>query len=96
MFALKLKKKQEPEKIKTNHGFFEDIFRWALFFFPFFIFILFFLNHFYDLSDVGMIMMQTGMVKQGLNSACHTYIDGTIFLYFFSEFASTENGFEFY
>ncbi|XP_055617645.1 calcium-activated potassium channel slowpoke isoform X4 [Toxorhynchites rutilus septentrionalis] len=25
--------------------------------------------------DVGMIMMQTGMVKQGLNSACHTYID---------------------
>uniref|UniRef100_A0A336MTW9 CSON005103 protein n=1 Tax=Culicoides sonorensis TaxID=179676 RepID=A0A336MTW9_CULSO len=22
-----------------------------------------------------MIMMQTGMVKQGLNSACHTYID---------------------
>uniref|UniRef100_A0A182J0T9 RCK N-terminal domain-containing protein n=1 Tax=Anopheles atroparvus TaxID=41427 RepID=A0A182J0T9_ANOAO len=24
---------------------------------------------------VGMIMMQTGMVKQGLNSACHTYID---------------------
>ncbi|XP_061502199.1 calcium-activated potassium channel slowpoke isoform X11 [Anopheles gambiae] len=28
--------------------------------------------------DVGMIMMQTGMVKQGLNSACHTYIDGTI------------------
>ncbi|XP_041764583.1 calcium-activated potassium channel slowpoke isoform X30 [Anopheles merus] len=27
---------------------------------------------------VGMIMMQTGMVKQGLNSACHTYIDGTI------------------
>lgn len=22
-------------------------------------------------------MMQTGMVKQGLNSACHTYIDGT-------------------
>lgn len=30
------------------------------------------------LSDVGMIMMQTGMVKQGLNSACHTYIDGTI------------------
>lgn len=32
------------------------------------------LSHF---SDVGMIMMQTGMVKQGLNSACHTYIDGT-------------------
>ncbi|XP_062702869.1 calcium-activated potassium channel slowpoke isoform X23 [Aedes albopictus] len=28
--------------------------------------------------DVGMIMMQTGMVKQGLNSACHTYIDGDI------------------
>uniref|UniRef100_A0A8D8MW37 Calcium-activated potassium channel slowpoke n=1 Tax=Culex pipiens TaxID=7175 RepID=A0A8D8MW37_CULPI len=27
---------------------------------------------------VGMIMMQTGMVKQGLNSACHTYIDGDI------------------
>ncbi|XP_063705819.1 calcium-activated potassium channel slowpoke isoform X10 [Culicoides brevitarsis] len=27
---------------------------------------------------VGMIMMQTGMVKQGLNSACHTYIDGEI------------------
>lgn len=27
-------------------------------------------------SDVGMIMMQTGMVKQGLNSASHTYIDG--------------------
>ncbi|KXJ82429.1 hypothetical protein RP20_CCG014000 [Aedes albopictus] len=25
-----------------------------------------------------MIMMQTGMVKQGLNSACHTYIDGDI------------------
>ncbi|XP_055321931.1 calcium-activated potassium channel slowpoke isoform X26 [Sitodiplosis mosellana] len=24
---------------------------------------------------VGMIMMQTGMVKHGLNSACHTYID---------------------
>lgn len=23
-----------------------------------------------------MIMMQTGMVKQGLNSASHTYIDG--------------------
>lgn len=27
-------------------------------------------------SDVGMIMMQTGMVKQGLNSTSHTYIDG--------------------
>ncbi|XP_055321904.1 calcium-activated potassium channel slowpoke isoform X2 [Sitodiplosis mosellana] len=26
---------------------------------------------------VGMIMMQTGMVKHGLNSACHTYIDVT-------------------
>ncbi|XP_055677169.1 calcium-activated potassium channel slowpoke isoform X3 [Lutzomyia longipalpis] len=25
--------------------------------------------------DVGMIMMQTGMVKQGVNSACHTFID---------------------
>ncbi|XP_055699506.1 calcium-activated potassium channel slowpoke isoform X3 [Phlebotomus papatasi] len=25
--------------------------------------------------DVGMIMMQTGMVKQGINSACHTFID---------------------
>lgn len=24
-----------------------------------------------------MIMMQTGMVKQGINSACHTFIDGT-------------------
>ncbi|XP_035778160.1 calcium-activated potassium channel slowpoke isoform X2 [Anopheles arabiensis] len=29
--------------------------------------------------DVGMIMMQTGMVKQGLNSACHTYIDVATF-----------------
>ncbi|XP_035778198.1 calcium-activated potassium channel slowpoke isoform X22 [Anopheles arabiensis] len=28
---------------------------------------------------VGMIMMQTGMVKQGLNSACHTYIDVATF-----------------
>ncbi|XP_055677171.1 calcium-activated potassium channel slowpoke isoform X5 [Lutzomyia longipalpis] len=28
--------------------------------------------------DVGMIMMQTGMVKQGVNSACHTFIDGEI------------------
>ncbi|XP_055321924.1 calcium-activated potassium channel slowpoke isoform X21 [Sitodiplosis mosellana] len=27
---------------------------------------------------VGMIMMQTGMVKHGLNSACHTYIDADI------------------
>lgn len=33
------------------------------------------------LSDVGMIMMQTGMVKHGLNSACHTYIDGTKFIF---------------
>lgn len=30
------------------------------------------------LSDVGMIMMQTGMVKQGLNSICHNYLDGTV------------------
>lgn len=34
-------------------------------------------------TDVGMIMMQTGMVKQGLNSACHTLIDGTIFIQIF-------------
>lgn len=31
----------------------------------------------YSSTDVGMIMMQTGMVKQGLNSVCHTYLDGT-------------------
>ncbi|XP_037026932.1 calcium-activated potassium channel slowpoke isoform X10 [Bradysia coprophila] len=28
---------------------------------------------------VGMIMMQTGMVKQGLNSICHTYLDVATF-----------------
>lgn len=31
-------------------------------------------------SDVGMIMMQTGMVKQGLNSARHAYLHGMITL----------------
>lgn len=28
-------------------------------------------------------MMQTGMVKQGISSACHTYIDGTKFYFVF-------------